>query len=78
MVTPYVRRAAAYWRTRAEEARRHAEQVDENDRMTMLNVADVCDDLAKQEERPSRQQRAIWPNSSSDRSSYPRPSAKRQ
>ena len=49
----YVRRTATYWRARANEARRLAEQVDDDDRAKMLDVAVICEDLAKQEERLS-------------------------
>ena len=47
----YVRRTAAYWRARADEARVMARQMGEVDGAKMLQVAKICDDLAKQEER---------------------------
>ena len=47
----YIRRTAAYWRARADEARVIAQQMRNVDGERMLDVARVYDDLAKQEEK---------------------------
>ena len=45
-----VRERAAYWRDKAEECRGHAERCDGDGRVTLLNIADGYEALARAEE----------------------------
>ena len=52
--TECIRRTAAYWRARAEEARAMAQRMGEVGGAKMLQVASICDYLAKEQDAGPR------------------------